>query len=146
MAIAVESLGKYMTPSPLSINKDVKLVDAMRLMRQHAIRHLPVVDGAQVVGILSERDIHFARSLRTVDPQGLRVEDAMTPNPVTYPPEAPLREVAFLMANSRAGSAVIIDKGRLVGIFTTVDALRVLAVLLIQLEGHRKTDAANDKR
>ena len=130
MTTTRETVGKYMTPNPIAIEKKTKLEDAQRLMREHGIRHLPVVEEGRLVGILSDRDINLSRSLRAVDHEVTEVGDAMTRNPVTYASTTPLRDVARLMAQFRCGSTLIVDSGRLVGIFTTVDALRALAELV----------------
>ena len=127
MARPIETVGKHMTANPLAIEKTKKLEEAQRLMREHGIRHLPVVDGGKLCGILSDRDVHLTRSLRAVDHGTMLVGDAMTPNPVSYTSTTPLKDVAQLMSQFRCGSILVVDQGRLVGIFTTVDALRVLA-------------------
>ena len=131
---ANESIGHYMTSNPLTVEGGERLEAAQSLMRERGIRHLPVVDDGVLVGILSDRDVHFSRSLRTMDPTELLVRDAMTPSPLTLTPRMPLREVAMMMAQFRCGSVLIVDQGQLVGIFTTVDALRVLAELLAETE------------
>ena len=57
MPIPVEPLGKYMTPSPMSISREMKLLDAMQIMREQRIRHLPVVEQGELVGIVSMGDL-----------------------------------------------------------------------------------------
>ncbi len=69
-------------------------------------------------------------SLRDVDPRVVRVDEAMTREAFTVGPRASLVRVARHMAERKHGSAVVVERGRVVGIFTTTDALDALAVLL----------------
>jgi acetoin utilization protein AcuB len=121
---------QYMTPSPCTVPRDQAVTVAHRLMREHGIRHLPVMDGEAVVGVLSERDILLVESLPGVNPTDMRVEEAMAPDPYEVTPDAPLAEVVATLLQRRIGSAIIVDDGRVAGVFTTVDALRALAELL----------------
>ncbi len=119
-----------MVRDPRTIGSDRTLADAHRVMRENGIRHLPVMRDSRLVGIVSLRDLHLVQSLRDIDPAKVRVEEAMTPNPFTVPPDAPLAEVARTMARNKWGSAVVVENDRLVGMFTTIDALRLLADLV----------------
>lgn len=125
---------KFMTVSPHTIGRDQPLSSAHRIMREHRIRHLPVLHGGKLVGILSQRDLHFLETLANVDQETVMVSEAMSPETYTVGPRATLRKVAAEMANHRYGSAVVVDKDRVVGILTTVDALRALSLIL---EEHR---------
>jgi acetoin utilization protein AcuB len=120
------TVADYMTRSPHSIGFDQRVSKAQELMSQHRIRHLPVLSGGKLVGVLSERDIAFIEGLRDVDPQALRVEEAMTPIPYATTPDKPLAKVAREMFEHRYGSAVVIEDGHVIGVFTTTDALRAL--------------------
>ena len=62
----------YMTPSPLTIGRDQTLATAHDLMRKHDIRHLPVLDGGVLVGIVTDRDLHLVESLAGTDPEDRR--------------------------------------------------------------------------
>jgi acetoin utilization protein AcuB len=118
----------YMTPSPHTIGADQTLEVASELMRKHKIRHLPVLRGGQVVGILSQRDVALICGLPGVEPSEVPVEDAMTDAVYSVPPETPLDEVAATMAANKYGAALVTgERGRVVGVFTTVDALHALA-------------------
>lgn len=120
---------RYMTSSPLVIAPGASLSEAHGLMRDHHIRHLPVVGSGQLVGMLSQRDVYLLETLRGVDPAVARVEEAMSPDPFAVSPDAPLHEVALEMAHRRIGSAVVVEHGDVVGLFTTVDALEALGAL-----------------
>ncbi|ABC81097.1 CBS domain-containing protein [Anaeromyxobacter dehalogenans] len=120
----------FMTIGPVVIAPERTLADAHRLMRERGIRHLPVVDAGALVGVVSQRDLYLLETLRGVDPEQERVREAMTPEPFAVPPDASLDEVAEHMAEHRLGSAMVVDRGVVIGLFTTVDALRALAALV----------------
>lgn len=119
-----------MTPSPLTIGRDQTLATAHDLMHKHNIRHLPVLDGGVLVGIVTDRDLHLVESLAGTDPKSTLVEDAMTPDPYIVAADTPLHDVAKQMVDHKYGCAVVVDRGHVgshvVGIFTTIDALRLL--------------------
>ncbi len=97
------------------------------LMRKHRMRHLPVLHAGSVVGVLSDGDLHLIETLADVDPERVIVEEAMTQDPYCVAPTTPLAEVAREMAEHKYGCALIVEGHHVVGIFTTVDACRVLA-------------------
>ena len=121
------SVQEFMTLAPRVVSCASTLAEAHRLMRERGIRHLPVVDEGRLVGLVSQRDLYLLETLRGVDPEEERVAEAMSPDPYACEPAAPLDEVALAMAERKLGSAVVVDRGAVVGLFTTVDALRALA-------------------
>ena len=120
---------QHMTVSPVVIGSDRTLAEAHRLMRARGIRHLPVVEGARLVGVVSQRDLYLAETLAGVDPDADSVREAMTAEPFAVAPGAALDEVALAMADRKLGCALVVDRGSVIGVFTTVDALRALAAL-----------------
>jgi acetoin utilization protein AcuB len=127
--MAKHTVERFMTANPIAIASDRTLADAHRIMRDRKIRHLPVVDAGRLVGLVSQRDLYLLQTLKGVDPDAERVEEAMTAEPFTVAPDAPLEDVATAMAEHKYGSAVVLDGGQVVGVFTTVDALRALAAV-----------------
>jgi acetoin utilization protein AcuB len=121
-----------MTTSPHTIGVDQPLSQAHAMMSKYKIRHLPVLSGGKLVGVLTDRDLHLVETLKDVDPDKVAVDDAMTPNPYSVTPHQPLDEVAADMAEHKYGCAVVLDNGHVVGMLTTVDLARVLAELLRQ--------------
>jgi acetoin utilization protein AcuB len=118
-----------MTLAPVTVAVDSTVGEAHRLMRDRRIRHLPVVRGGQLVGIVSQRDVYLLETLKGFDPTTATVEDAMAADVYAVPPDARLEEVADEMARRRIGSAVVVERGEVVGLFTTMDALHALAAL-----------------
>jgi acetoin utilization protein AcuB len=121
---------RFMTPTPHTISTRQTLAEAHQAMRERGVRHLPVVVDGKLVGVVSQRDLYLLETLRGVDVGRELVEEAMSDQPFVVAPDAPLEEVAEAMANSKHGSALVVERATLVGIFTSTDALRALVTLL----------------
>lgn len=121
------TIGDVMTPQPLTIGREQKLVTAHQMMAENGIHHLPVLDHGALVGIVSQRDLYFVETLAGVDKLTDKVEDAMTVDARTFAPDAALADVAHTMFEEKLGCAVIVERDRVVGIFTATDALRLLS-------------------
>jgi len=130
MSKSIPSILKYMTTSPHTIGDDQPMSVAHRMMREHKIRHLPVLHGAKIVGLVSDRDLNMVETLKDVDPRKVLVSEAMSQDPYLVSPEAALDEVVATMAQGKLGSAVVTQHDKVVGIFTTVDACRAFSDLL----------------
>ena len=124
------TIEQVMNASPHTIGQEQPLSVAHEMMREHAIRHLPVLHGGKLVGILSQRDLHFIETLKDVDPEKVRVSEAMSMETYAVGPRSTVRKVAAEMAEHRYGAAVVVDKERVVGIFTTIDGMRLLSEVL----------------
>jgi acetoin utilization protein AcuB len=124
------SLHEAMTPNPISIDAGASLSAAHEQMRRARVRHLPVLCEGRMVGLVSERDLFLLETLPGVDPDQVLVEDAMSDKPYTVDEGSSIYEAVKTMAERKLGSVVVTRKGAVVGIFTAVDALRVLLALL----------------
>ncbi|HQY59920.1 MAG TPA: CBS domain-containing protein [Polyangiaceae bacterium] len=127
MSKPVPPIHKYMSTSPHTIGAEQTIAMAAKVMAEHRIRHLPVLHGGKVVGMLSQRDVNVIETLKDVDPNVVTVEDAMSGSPYITDAETPLTVVAAEMAEHKYGSAIVMQANHVVGVFTTVDACRVLA-------------------
>ena len=123
-----------MTRSPHTVAIDRTLKEAHSLMRQFRIRHLPVLEGGKLVGIVSERDLHLLETLRDVNPAEVSVEEAMSQEVFVTEPGSSLARVARVMASRKLGSAVVVHHGQVLGIFSTVDALRALSEIAAEMQ------------
>ncbi len=131
---------QYMTAMPQTIEEDLELADAKARMFNLGVRHLPVVRGGKLVGILSQRDVAVAEALATVNPAHIRVGVIMTPVPFTCGPNAHVEVVAREMAKHHYGSTVVVDPehpSEVVGLFTTTDALQALADVIDRMQAAR---------
>lgn len=123
-------ISDFMTMHPYTIEQDQSLSLAHQIMRENHIRHLPVLCAGRLVGLLSQRDLYLVETLKDVDPSVVTVAEAMTEVLMTVSPEDMLQGVAEEMAEKKYGSAVVMKSGAVVGIFTTIDALRALSETL----------------
>ena len=126
-SLAIE---KFMTHSPHSIGAEQPIARAEAVVREHGIRHLPVLHGGRIAGILTDRDVHFVDLLKDEAAHLVTVSDAMATSVYAVAPTTALDEVVTEMAAHKYGSAVVMEGHKVVGIFTTVDACRALAALL----------------
>jgi acetoin utilization protein AcuB len=126
----------WMTPDPVVIEPDTTLPEAHRLMMDHSIRRLPVVDEGRLVGIVTLGDV------RGAEPSGatslsiwevnyllsrLRVEEIMTPRPFTISEDATLGEAAQMMLRYKvSGLPVVDEEGHIAGIITESDIFRMV--------------------
>jgi acetoin utilization protein AcuB len=118
-----------MTPFPYSISADASLLDAQTLMDQHGFGHLPVTRNDDIAGLLSERDLQRAHLVGhpLSDEQELKVGDICSPRPYLCDVSDPLARVLDVMAEKRLDAVLVLKEGEMVGIFTAIDACRVLA-------------------
>ncbi len=130
MSKAEPTIQKYMTTQPYFIAPDANMAEAEAMMKQHKIRHLPVLKNGKVVGILSDRDIKLVSGFEEVEAAQILVADVCVAKPFVVGPDALLSEVAETMASKHYGSVIVTQNEKLVGIFTAVDACRALSVIL----------------
>jgi acetoin utilization protein AcuB len=123
------ALKHVMTPFPYSIDAEAPVDEALRFMREHRIRHLPVIDGGRLAGLVSDRDIKLMLGPDFAYPNAreLKVRDVVAPDSYIVELTTPLVDVLAHMAEHRLGSAVVTRNGKLAGVFTTTDACRAFA-------------------
>jgi len=125
---SLKPVSRYMSAAPVAIQQTAPLSEAIALLQEHNVRHLPVLDGQMPVGIVSERDLAMAGTLVPEAWELIPVAEAMTPEPYTVGAETPVVQVARAMAEHRYGAVLVTDDaGGLLGMFTTTDAMAVLA-------------------
>lgn len=113
-----------------TVGRDQTIAEAAHRMQEFSIRHLAVLHGGRMIGIVSDRDIALVESLPGVDPAVVQVHEAMTPEPHTVDVDALLSDVVEAMATHKYGAALVTEGGKPIGIFTTIDALRLAHELL----------------
>ncbi|MCL4424687.1 MAG: CBS and ACT domain-containing protein [Firmicutes bacterium] len=126
---------EIMSRELVSIGTEDTLARAWELIRQRRIRHLPVVEGTALVGILSDRDLRDASpsvlELRSRDfLEGTPVRTIMRPEVITLHPLETIEEAARLLYEHRIGCLPVVSRGELVGIVTETDILRSLVRML----------------
>lgn len=119
-----------MTVLPFTVGAEQPIDKAQALMQEHHIRHLPVLHGGQVVGLITERDLALAAGFDGIDSAATRIEDVMVSEPYTVGRKAPIGPVIEEMASHKFGSVLVTEGAKVVGIFTVADGMAILARLL----------------
>lgn len=125
----IPAVKTVMTPFPYSVDAGAPVAEAQDFMRQHRIRHLPVMDEAKLVGVVSDRDIKLVLGPDFAYPNAreLTVRDVMVQDPYVIDLGTRLDEVLEHMGAHQLGSALVTREGRLAGVFTVTDACRAFA-------------------
>ena len=130
------TVADVMVPDVITVEPDARLFDAVLLMNKHHIRHLPVIEGQRLVGIITSRDIRF---LASNIPASERAEgrynlslkdhvvDVMEKNPIVTYADVDLGEVLDLFLEEKIGAVPVVDdQDRLLGIIGYIDMLKIL--------------------
>ncbi len=128
-------VGEYMTRDPITVSEETSMKEAMLLLRTHHIRHLPVANGKVLVGLISDRDIRKASPslLSGIGKNDYEqvLEDTlvgriMTREPFTVTETTSLVDAVSVLVEKKFGSLPVVNGTELIGIFTEIDALKVL--------------------
>ncbi len=130
---------QYMTVDPITVGPDTILHKALELLQTHRIRHLPVVEGKRLVGIISDRDLRqilpsFISDSADVERfrargKQVRVGEVMIRRVISVTPDTQTHKAARLMVEHRIGCLPVLRGSTLVGIVTTIDLLQAMAGL-----------------
>jgi acetoin utilization protein AcuB len=114
------------------------------MMHEHDIRHLPVTEDGQLVGVITERDIALvSNATPDLDERdGLTVRDVSMRDAYVVDLAAPLDDVLAEMASRHIGSALVVKRGKLAGIFTSTDACHHFARFLEMVFDHGGDEVA----
>jgi acetoin utilization protein AcuB len=123
----------------ITINEDDSMQDAMKLMKQHNIRMLPVLKNGVLIGVLTDRDLKRASAsdATTLDVHELlfliskiKVKNIMSKNPISVSPDLTVEETAEILLNNKISGVPVVDEtGKVVGTITQSDLFRVLISL-----------------
>ncbi len=117
-----------MTRSVMYVSPDDTLDEAYDLMLSQEIRHLPVVEGTALVGVISDRDVLLRANMEdgVVTVPQVTVSEAMTRDPLTCDTRASISEAATLMIENKISCLPVTAVGELIGMVTSTDLLDVL--------------------
>jgi acetoin utilization protein AcuB len=130
---------QWMRRPVVTVEADALVPNAVAMMKAHQVRHLPVLDGGRLVGIVTDRDLRqlvFDPAIRARLDQtsyllsALSVREVMTWGVVTVRPDTDMREAVRVMREQKLGALPVVSGGKLVGILTERDALKALEALL----------------
>lgn len=128
-------LSEIMNRALITVDKHASLRRARRILDQHRIRHLLVMDGKRLVGIVTDRDLRQAApssksplttSEREEFMDELKVAEVMSRKLITASPDTTVREAARVMVSEKIGCLPVVSGNQLVGIVTETDLLEVL--------------------
>jgi acetoin utilization protein AcuB len=130
-----------MTPDPLTVTSKSTIAEAWEVMRELAVRHVPVVEDGALVGMLSDRDlarVDMVRVLRVEGADALREEletpivEVMSSDVISVGPETEMSEVISLLLEHKIGAVPVVEPGTrdVLGIISYVDLLRALGALI----------------
>ena len=141
------TLSEIMTEHPFTLGPDNSVKQAMDLMQQERIRHIPIVDEQQqLLGLVTLTDILATREskLLLIDPEreaeftdSVRLEEIMTRKVASVSPHAGIKEAAIYLQRHKYGCLPVLDKGVLTGIVTESDLVAV-AINLLELMEERE--------
>ncbi len=138
------NVSRYMTQKLISTTEDMSVKQAFLLMQSNRVRHIPVVDGESLVGIISDRDLRRPRWTEDLDDwtscyqinDDHRVEHVMTRNPMTVRASDHILEAVKVFREHRFGALPVLNKhGDLVGIISAQDLLEPLEETLTTRPG-----------
>jgi acetoin utilization protein AcuB len=119
----------WMSTNLVTINQKASIQEALALMKQESIRHLPVVDPEmRLLGWVTDADLRGVLIASMLEE--LTLEDVMIRKPYAVKPDMPLEEAARLLLDKRVGGLPIVENGVLVGIITVVDILSAFITFL----------------
>ena len=133
----VKTVRDIMTAEVTTLGRNDSLLLAKDIMNLGRVRHFPVVDDDEVVGVVSQRDLYkaslgsvmkYGEKAQRTFLDGIAVKEVMV-DPLTIPPDAPVQEAARLMIENKIGCLPVLDGAQLVGIVTETDILQLVAEL-----------------
>lgn len=133
----------WMKADPVTIERTKLIQEADELMKEHSIRHLPVVDGDQLVGFITQTDLrqYFFPSMV----EDIPVHDIMTVNPITINANSSIDQAARLIHDYKIGGLPVMDKKMLVGVITASDIVSGFIEVMGLLQSSTRLDVVADK-
>ena len=124
---------EIMMGSPVTLKPEDTLDLANDIISLGRIRHIPIVDGSRLVGIITERDLigtaaaqifGLKHKNKSALQKSVLIKEVMKQRVITAAPDTPIKDVAHLMADKKIGGVPVVSDGMVVGLVTTTDILR----------------------
>jgi len=129
----------WMNQNVITVDADDSMLDATKLLKEHNIRHLPVLEKGKLVGVITDRDLKRASpsDATTLEAHeilyliaNIKVREIMTRNPITVPYNFTIEEAAEILLQARISGMPVVDKaGDVIGTITQTDLFKVLISL-----------------
>jgi acetoin utilization protein AcuB len=146
---------KKMKKDLITITKDERMTTAKKILKEKNIRHLPVVDGKRLIGLVSNMDIRKAEASPATSLEirelhylldKLTVGEIMTRNVITISPDISVEEATTLLHDNKIGCLPVVEDGNLVGMLTENDVMDILIeVMGMKEKGSRLEILVEDK-
>jgi acetoin utilization protein AcuB len=136
-----------MTTDVTTLREDAALVDATLIFASSGVRHIPILNGKKLVGIVTERDLkHYTPSILSGIPPAeynrlmgsTPLSKIMTRDPATIEPGKTISEAVQMLYDRRIGCLPVVEDGELKGIITTTDMLNLLLKMLKEPDPSRR--------
>jgi acetoin utilization protein AcuB len=129
----------WMNPHVITVDADDSMLDATKILKEHNIRHLPVLEKGKLVGIVTDRDLKRASPSDATSLEAhellylvanIKVREIMTRNPFTVPYNFTIEEAAQILLDAKISGMPVVDKdGNVIGTITQTDLFKVLISL-----------------
>ena len=129
----------WMNPKVITVDADDSMLDATKLLKEHNIRRLPVLEKGKLVGIVTDRDLKRASPSDATSLEAheilylianIKIREIMTKNPITVPYNFTIEEAAEILLQARISGMPVVDKkGEVIGTITQTDLFKVLISL-----------------
>ncbi len=129
----------WMNPNVITVDADDSMLDATKILKEHNIRHLPVLEKGKLVGVITDRDLKRASAsdATTLEAHELlylianiKIREIMTRNPITVPYNYTVEEAAEILLQAKISGMPVVDKdGDVIGTITQTDLFKVLISL-----------------
>jgi acetoin utilization protein AcuB len=126
----------WMNPNVITVDADDSMLDATKLLKEHNIRHLPVLEKGKLVGVVTDRDLKRASPSDATALEAhellylianIKVREIMTRNPITVPYNFTIEEAAEILLQAKISGMPVVDKqGDVIGTITQTDLFKVL--------------------
>jgi acetoin utilization protein AcuB len=146
---------KKMKKDLITITKDERMTTARKIMKEKNIRHLPVVDGKKLVGLVTNMDIRKAEASPATSLEirelhylldKLTAGEIMTRNVITISPDISVEEATTLLHDNKIGCLPVVEDGNLVGMLTENDVMEILIeVMGMKEKGSRLEVVVEDR-
>ena len=145
---------EVMVKKVITIKSGDTLDTAQSLMVENSIRHLPVADGSELVGILTESDIRSAflseihsksNSAPPLNPKTMKVRNHMTREPLTVLPETHIEDAALLIYENKIGCLPVVRDNKMVGIISIMDLLGLFIDMMGIIHSSSRIDVVMGK-
>ncbi|MFQ5716779.1 MAG: CBS and ACT domain-containing protein [Nitrospinales bacterium] len=148
-------VGDVMVKKPITIKEHCSLKQAQELMVKNSIRHLPVVEGSKLLGVITESDIRGAfipnhskskpKEEPNWDPEKMEVGDYMTSDPLVVYPETHVEDAALIIYKNKIGALPVLKSRKLVGVISILDMLGLFIDLMGIIHSSSRVDVVMGK-